>query len=85
MKVLVSAIVGGVIITLVTGLLQNAPYLMGATYYGYPFSWLVDEHGAPPNFDIYKISHLRYLGADIVIWAIIIGLILFGISKLRKK
>ncbi len=83
-KPVIYAIIGGIVITLVTGLIQNAPYLMGATYYGYPFSWLVVEHGAPPNFNIYKLWHLRYLAADIVAWAIIVWIVIF-LAMRRKK
>ena len=40
-KTFVLAVIGGVVMTLLTGLISHTPeMLVGAVYYGYPFAWL---------------------------------------------
>lgn len=83
-KTLVYAVIGGVVITLVTGLINHTPeMLVGAVYYGYPFAWLEMLVVAPQYFP-WVVRPLR-LVLDIVVWAIVVWVILFVISKLRKK
>lgn len=82
-KILVSAIIGGVIITLLTGLIPNTPaLLMGATHFGYPFAWLIRMIVAPKYFP-WKVNPLNLI-ADIAVWAIIVGVIIFTISRARR-
>jgi large-conductance mechanosensitive channel len=84
MKLLIFAIIGGAVITLITGLINTTPeMLVGAVYYGYPFAWLEMLVIAPQYFP-WHVRPLR-LVLDIVIWAVIIWVILFAISKARKK
>ncbi len=81
-KTLVYAVIGGVVITLVTGLINHTPeMLVGAVYYGYPFAWLEMLVVAPQYFP-WVVRPLR-LVLDIVVWAIVVWVILFVISKLE--
>ena len=83
-KILSSAVVGGVIITLVTGLIINTPpMLVGATHYGYPFAWLIRLIIAPQYFP-WRVNVLNLI-ADIIVWGIIIGIILFALSLRSRK
>jgi hypothetical protein len=84
MKLLIFAIIGGIVITLITGLINNTPeMLMGAVYYGYPLAWLEMLVVAPQYFP-WHVRPLRLI-IDIVVWAVIVWVILFAISKARKK
>ena len=84
MKTLIFAIIGGVAITLLTGLIDHTPaMLVGAVYYGYPFAWLEMLVVAPQYFP-WVVRPLR-LVLDIVVWAIVVWIILFVASKVRKK
>ncbi len=80
-KILSSAIIGGVVITLLTGLIPQK-MLLGATHYGYPFAWLIRLVIAPQYFP-WRVDGLNLIG-DIVIWGIIIGIIVFAIVKFKK-
>ena len=83
-KNLIIAIVVGVVITLVTGLLDHTPSgLMGASWYGYPLAWLVQMVVAPQYFP-WVVRPLRLI-ADLVFWIVIVWIILFAIAKVKKK
>lgn len=77
------AIVGGVVITLLTGLVENMPSLLvGAVHYGYPLAWLTRLVIAP-EFIPWHVDYANLI-IDIVVWVIIVWIILFVLSK-RKK
>jgi hypothetical protein len=83
-KTLVFAIIGGVVITLLTGLINRTPpMLVGAVYYGFPFAWLEMLVIAPQYFP-WVVRPVRLI-LDIVIWTIVVWIILFIVSKIRKK
>ena len=66
MKMIIFAVIGGIIITLVTALFNHTPeMLMGAVYYGYPFSWLEMMVVAPQYFP-WVVRPLRLI-LDIVV------------------
>jgi len=72
------------VITLATGLINHTPeMLVGAVYYGYPFAWLVMLVIAPQYFP-WHVRPVR-LVLDIIVWAIVVWIILFVVSKARKK
>jgi hypothetical protein len=78
------AVAGGVLLTLLTGLLPNTPEMMvGATHYGYPLAWLIRMIVAPQYFP-WVIDYLGLL-ADVIFWAIIAAIVLLAIGKARKK
>ena len=84
MKLPVFAVIGGVIVTLVTGLISNTPPMRaGATLFGYPFPWL-DRMVLPPQYNPWQVDILN-LVADIIAWSIIIGIILFVVARSKKK
>ena len=84
LKTVVLALVGGIVITLLTGLADHTPeMLVGAVYYGYPFAWLEMMVVAPQYFP-WVVRPVR-LVLDIVVWAVIVWIILFVFSKARKK
>jgi len=83
-KTLMLAIIGGILITLVTALVNTTPgMLVGAVYYGYPFPWLVMLVIAPQYFP-WHVRPVRLI-LDIVVWAIVVWVILFVVSKVRSK
>ena len=84
MKTLLFAVIGGIVITLVTGLINNTPeMLVGAVYYGYPLAWLEMLVIAPQYFP-WHVRPVRLI-VDIIVWAIVVWVILFVVSKARKK
>jgi len=83
-KIVFCAIVVGVIITLLTGLIGHTPeMLVGAVYYGYPFAWLEMMVVAPQYFP-WVVRPLRFI-LDIVVWTVVFWVILFVVSKVKKK
>ena len=83
-KILISAIIGGVIATLLTGFISNTPPMwVGATHYGYPFAWLTRLVLAPEHFP-WRVDVL-HLTADMIVWAVIVGIVLFLLTRARKK
>jgi len=84
MKMAVLAVVIGVAITLLTGLVENTPaMLMGAVWYGFPFAWLVRMVVAP-QYNPWVVQPLRLI-ADIVAWTVVAWVILFVVTRSRKK
>lgn len=84
LKLLVLAAIGGIVMTLLTGLLENTPeMLVGAVWYGYPLAWLVRMVVAPQYFP-WVVQPLSLI-ADIVFWTVILAIILFAFTKTRKK
>jgi hypothetical protein len=84
-KLLTFAAIGGIAITLLTGLFPSTPeMLVGAVWYGYPLAWLVRQLGNPAYPTVYNLRPLRFV-ADIVGWAIIVAIVLFAYTKRRKK
>jgi hypothetical protein len=82
-RIAIGAIVGGVLITLLTGLVRNTPVmLVGAEHYGYPLAWLTRLIIAPEYFP-WQVDYVN-LVVDFIVWAIIVGVILFALMK-RKK
>ncbi len=75
--------IGGIVITLLTGLLENTPeMLVGAVWYGYPLAWLVRMVVAP-EYNPWVVRPLR-LVADLVFWLMIAEIILLTYTKMRK-
>lgn len=81
-KILLSSVIGGVIITLLTGFIPNM-MLIGATRYGYPLAWLIRLVIAPEYFP-WRVDVL-YLIADIIVWSIIIGMVLLVLTRAKKS
>jgi hypothetical protein len=85
MKSLILAVISGVVITLLTGLLNHSPTctrvicIVGEVYNGYPLAWVEMLAGAS-----WFVRPLR-LAADIVAWTIGVVVIMFGVSKARNK
>ena len=83
-KLAVGSIVCGALITLLTGLLRNTPeMLVGAEHYGYPLPWLrqIVYPGAPLEV---PPEYFLNLVVDIVVWALIVGIVLLVLMR-RKK
>lgn len=82
-RIAIGALVGGVLITLLTGLVRNTPaMLVGAEHYGYPLAWLTRLIIAPEYFP-WQVDYVN-LVVDFIVWAVIVGVILFALMK-RKK
>jgi len=88
-KRFVYAFLGGVVITLLTGLIVSTPDCVitvcqaGAVYYGVPFTWLEMRVVAPQYFP--WVIRLVRLILDIIVWTIVVWVILFLVSKVKKK
>lgn len=82
-RMLLFGVVGGVVITLLTGLLSNTPsMLVGAEYYGYPMPWLIRLVIAPEYFP-WKADYVNLI-VDVVVWFVIVAVVL-SLLMMRKK
>jgi hypothetical protein len=80
---LVVSILGGEIITLLTGLFSNTPeMLVGAEHFGFPLAWLIRMIVAP-EYNPWRIEFVNFL-ADVVVWSVILLVIVFIVEKVRK-
>jgi hypothetical protein len=80
---LVVSILGGEIMTLLTGLFSNTPeMLVGAEHYGFPLAWLIRMIVAP-EYNPWRIEFVNFL-ADVVVWSVILLVIVFIVEKVRK-
>lgn len=81
---LLLSILGGELITLLTGVISNTPpMLVGATHYGYPFPWLIRLIIAP-QYNPWRLEFLNFI-ADIVVWSIIVAIVVFTLARVRKQ
>ena len=84
LKRVLIAVVCGVVITLVTGLIPNTPgMLVGATWYGYPLAWLIRMIVAPQYFP-WKVE-IASLIVDIAFWTVIALIILLVAMRKSKS
>jgi len=82
MKIAILSVIGGVVITLLTGLVSNMPApLLGAEHYGYPLAWLFRLVLAPEYFP-WRVDVVA-LVVDVVVWTIVIGVVLFVWTKIK--
>lgn len=78
-----ASIFGGVVLTLITGLVSNTPVMIvGAMHYGYPLAWLIRLVIAPEYFP-WRVDPMR-LVADIAVWSAIVAVILFALTRSRR-
>jgi len=80
-KLAVFSVLGGVVVTLFTGLLSNT-VLLGAEHYGYPLAWLVRLILAPEYFP-WQVDVVNLI-VDLVIWNIIVGIVVNVLARTRK-
>lgn len=79
-RILLGSILGGVAITLLTGLTINTPpMLVGAVHYGYPFAWLVRMIVAPQYFP--WTVNVPNLILDLIVWSLVAGVALFLLKR----
>ena len=79
---LLTSILGGEVVTLLTRKLPNIrPMPAGATQYGYPFPWLIRLQ-IPLQYFPWRINPANLL-ADIAIWSVIVGILLFAVQRAR--
>jgi hypothetical protein len=84
LKKVLMALVGGIAITLATGLMPNTPgMLVGARWYGYPLAWLIRMVVAPEYFP-WKVEIVGLI-ADIVVWTLIVLVILLVAMRKPKS
>jgi len=83
LHIMVVAAVCGIVITMLTGLMPSTPFgLVGATWYGYPLTWLTRRVLAPQYNPWYpKDVSLIF---DIVFWSVVTAIIMF-FSKHSKS
>jgi len=84
MKIVILSLIGGVVTTLLTGLLSNMPTpLLGAEHYGYPLPWLFRLILAPEYFP-WRVDAMSLI-VDVVIWTVVIGVVLFVLTKIKTS
>ena len=81
-KFVVFSVVGGVVVTLLTGFVTNT-VLLGAEHYGYPMAWLIRLVLAPEYFP-WRVNVLNLI-VDLVIWTIIAGIVVAVLTRRRKS
>ena len=83
-KTVIYSVIGGVVVTLLTGLISNTPaMLVGAMHYGYPLAWLVRLVLAPEYFP-WRVN-VPNLVVDLVIWIIIVVMAVTVLTRRRTK
>jgi len=82
MKIVVLSLIGGAVVTVLTGLLLNMPTpLLGAEHYGYPLPWLFRLVLAPEYLP-WRVDMVA-LVIDLAIWTIVIGVALFVWTRIK--
>ena len=82
-RIVIFSVFGGVLITLLTGLVSSTPpMLVGAMWYGYPLAWLFRLVISPEYFP-WRVDLTGLLG-DVVAWSIVVGVVLFIVKKISR-
>ncbi|MBS7623062.1 hypothetical protein KEJ39_05230 [Candidatus Bathyarchaeota archaeon] len=82
-KILIISVVGGILVTLLTGLVEvTPPRLLGAQWYGYPLPWLYRLVVAPEYFP-WKADPSNLI-TNIIFWAVIVGIVSLVVKKVKK-
>ena len=81
---LVVSILGGVIITLLTGFFFSSTpqMLVGAEWFGFPLAWLIRMIVAP-EYNPWRVEFRSFL-ADVVVWSVILFVIVYVVDKVRR-
>lgn len=71
----IESVIGGVIIALLTGVVNSTPGgLVGATWYGWPESWLIRMVVAP-QYNPWKVQWVG-LVVDAIVWIVIVAIVM---------
>ena len=76
------ALGGGVVLTLVTGLLPLRT-LLGATHYGFPMAWLIRQVLAP-EYVPWRVDWLGLL-VDLVVWTAFVFVLLVVYDRFSHR
>ena len=80
LKFVVVSILVGVVVTLLTGYVNSTPsQLLGATWYGFPATWL-RYLVVGPQYNPWVVSILG-LVVDVVLWSVVAALVLRGLMN----
>lgn len=82
-RLAIISIVTGIIITMVTGLLESPQRLLGATWYGYPLTW-IRKLVLAPQYNPWKVDFMG-LAIDIIFWSIVAFAVFFVIKRLKSR
>ena len=80
-KFVVFSVIGGIVLTLLTGFVTNT-VLLGAEHYGYPMAWLIRLVLAPEYFP-WRVNVLILI-IDLIIWIVIVGVVVAVLTRGRK-
>ena len=82
LKLVVVSVVLGASITLLTGEV-NTLHLIGGSAYGLPAAWLNDRVLSP----VYNPWFVNWVSLviDVVLWAVVVGLVLISLRKLKQS
>lgn len=84
MKIVILSLLGGLVTTVLTGLLSNMPtMLLGAEHYGYPLAWLFRLVLAP-EYSPWRVDAVA-MAADVIVWSILVGVVLFVRTRIKHK
>ena len=82
-KILVSAMLGGTAVALLTGMISSTPpMLLGEIWYGYPLAWLFQLVIAP-EYIPWRADVLS-LTIDILFWTVIVGILILVLTRVKK-
>jgi hypothetical protein len=81
-RIVIFSVVGGLVITLLTGLVTNTT-LLGGEWYGYPFAWLILRVLSPEYFP-WNVEGF-WLVVDTVVWAATFGVLLKASGRTMRK
>jgi hypothetical protein len=80
-RIAVFSVVGGVLMTLATGLVSSTPHmLVGAMWYGYPLAWLFRLILAPEYFP-WRVDMTALL-VDIIAWSVVAAIVLMVLKRI---
>jgi uncharacterized membrane protein len=82
-KTVSCALLLGVVITLITGVVNTTPGILGALWYGWPMSWL-KRLVIAPQYNPWRVT-FGSLFIDIVFWFIVCWIILFAFCQTCRK
>ncbi|MDE1870924.1 MAG: hypothetical protein KGI06_01660 [Candidatus Micrarchaeota archaeon] len=84
LKITAVALILGIIVTLATGALNSTPIgLVGASWYGYPLTW-IRKLVIAPQYNPWRIDYVGIV-ADVVFWSVIMLALLLVLLRIGEK
>ncbi|MDE1762308.1 MAG: hypothetical protein KGH78_03905 [Candidatus Micrarchaeota archaeon] len=81
-KLVAESAAGGIVITLLSYFYNGTPHLVGATWYGFPLTW-IRYLVVGPQYNPWAVDFLGLI-VDIIVWSVVVAAVLILIGRKKR-